>query len=102
SLGFNGIGANSGMPVTLPAAPGASPLHCPAPGSTAARFPLLSSSCASGGPLASVPPCCVARVRADAERLSVHRLGNGAELGRGYHEGSPQLYLRHGEPGRRF
>jgi hypothetical protein len=33
----------------------------------------------------------------DAERLSVHCLGNGEELGRGYHEGSPQLYLRHGE-----
>lgn len=38
----------------------------------------------------------------DAERLRVHGLGNGVELSRGYHEGGPQLYLRHGEPGRRF
>jgi hypothetical protein len=54
------------------------------------------------GRLLRYHPAALPARGADAERLSVHRLGNGAELGRGYHEGSPQLYLRHGEPGRRF
>jgi hypothetical protein len=57
-----------------------------------------SGSCWVLGLSAPSLPCAAA----DVERLSVDRLGNGGELGRGYHEGSPQVCLRHGEPGRRF